>query len=154
MPDAGHASRVWRHVTPLVSAEELESQTDRLPPFGGDQPVGKLQRGKGLFQIRRRFLEVLPAFGVHGHDLRLGKGVRGRDGIVAVHRQVESPSRLCRTGKGNDNAWAEPARDVGDPFVPDRIAADIDGVAFAREADGEAGYVASDRLDPDRAMAG
>ena len=60
-----------------------------------------------------------PPFVMNRYDHGVGKCLRRLDRIIGVHRQVERPARLRRTGEEQNDAGLEPARDLGNAVVRD-----------------------------------
>ncbi len=86
---------------------------------------------------------------MHRHDGRIRKRVRGLDGVVDVHREIERPARLCRAGEQQHDAGLEATRHLGDAVIPDRVAGDVDR-PHARGLEDEADDIAGERFDAGR----
>src|SRR3954470_9809665 len=79
-----------------------ESAPSRRLDDGGDarledlQARTKAERIEGGAQIASALAEMRPSLGMHGHNHGVGKGARGFDGVIGVHREMERPAGLRR----------------------------------------------------------
>src|SRR4029453_2899684 len=82
------------HPQRLRTLSEINRHRDT--GLGQTQPGANSERLEGNFKIARTLRKMPPTFGMNWNDDRIGKGARGLNRVVGIHREIKGGRASAR----------------------------------------------------------